>query len=132
MFHGFDSDIPSSVAKRTHPRQQTCITRKGPSQRGARGGRAFTDEYAPEHQIVHLELPTIHEPMVIALERLIVLCISKSCLPSSLIDEVDIITPELVLRGFVVCLDTEGDHGGLRGIIASAPYTKKKDVSPVA
>jgi hypothetical protein len=70
--------------------------------------------------------------MVIAPERLIVLCISKSCLPSSLIDEVDIITPELVLRGFVVCLDTEGDHGGLRGIIASAPYTKKKGVSPVA
>jgi hypothetical protein len=40
-------------------------------------------------------------------KRLMVLCILDSCLPSSLIDEVDIITSELVLRGFVVCLDRE-------------------------
>jgi hypothetical protein len=37
-------------------------------------------------------------------------CVSDSCLPYSLIDDV-IITPELVPRGFVVCLDMEGGHG---------------------
>jgi hypothetical protein len=42
----------------------------------------FTGEYAPEHQVTHLELP------------------------SSLIDKVDDIALELVLHGFIVCLDT--------------------------
>jgi hypothetical protein len=69
---------------------------------------AFMGEYASEHQILCLELPTMHELLVIALEHLMVLCFSESCLLSLLIDEVDIITPELVLRGFVVCLDTGG------------------------
>jgi hypothetical protein len=42
-----------------------------------------------------------------------VLCVSESCLPSSLIDKVDIITSEMVLRGFVICLDMRRDHGDL-------------------
>jgi hypothetical protein len=69
---------------------------------------AFTRKYAPEHQIVHLELPIIHKPLVIAPECLMIPCISGSCLPSSYVDEVDIIMPELVLRGFGVCLNTGG------------------------
>jgi hypothetical protein len=83
---------------------------------------AFTGEYATEHQVVHLELPTMHEPLVIALERLMISCVLNSCLPSSLIDEVDIIMSELVLRGFVVCLDVGRDHGDFRG---------DNDLSPV-
>jgi hypothetical protein len=71
---------------------------------------AFTGEYASEHQIIHLELPTMHKSLVIVPECLTVPCISKSCLPSSLVNEVDIITSKLVLRSFVVCLDTGGDH----------------------
>jgi hypothetical protein len=51
----------------------------------------FTGEYASEHQIIHLELPTTLEPLVIALECLTVPCVLESCLPSSLIDNVDII-----------------------------------------
>jgi hypothetical protein len=51
---------------------------------------AFTGEYASEHQVAHLELPAMHESSTIALEHLTVLCISDSCLPSSLIDEVDV------------------------------------------
>jgi hypothetical protein len=31
-----------------------------------------------------------------------------------LIDEVDIFTPELVLPGFIICLDMEGARGDLR------------------
>jgi hypothetical protein len=73
--------------------------------------QAFLGEYALEHQIVYLELPTMHKPLVIAPEHLAVPCISESCLPSCFIDEVDIITPELVRRGFIVCLNTGGDHG---------------------
>jgi hypothetical protein len=85
-----------------------------------------------ELQIVHLELPTLHKPLVVASERLAVPCISESCLPSLFIDEVDIITPELVLRGFIVCLNMGETMVISGGITASAPYTKKKGVSPVA
>jgi hypothetical protein len=76
----------------------------------------------------------LHEPLIIASKHLIVPFILDNCLPSSLIDEVDIIMLELVLRGFIVYLDTGGDHGDFRGegMTASAMYTKKKGVSPVA
>jgi hypothetical protein len=82
---------------------------------------AFTGEYTPEHQIIHLELSTMHEPLLIMPERLMVLCILESCLPSSLINEVNINTPELVLRGFIVCLDTRGEYGDLRGDNSLSP-----------
>jgi hypothetical protein len=72
---------------------------------------AFTGEYAPEHQIINLELSTMHESLVVASESLTVPCVLESCLPSSLVDEVDIITSEMVLRSFIICLDMGGDHG---------------------
>jgi hypothetical protein len=72
---------------------------------------AFTGKYASKHQIVHLELPTLQKLLVIAPERLAVPCILESCLPSSFIKEVDIIMLELVLHGFVVCLNMRGDRG---------------------
>jgi hypothetical protein len=53
----------------------------------------------------------MHKLLVEAPECLLVPCISESCLPSSFIDKVDIVTPELVLRGFVVWLNMGGDHG---------------------
>jgi hypothetical protein len=34
MFHGLDSCIPSSAAKRTDPGRHTFVTLKGPSQLG--------------------------------------------------------------------------------------------------
>jgi hypothetical protein len=86
----------------------------------------FMGKYAPEHQIVHLELPTMHEPLVIAPERLAVPCISESCLSSSFVDEVDIITPELVLCGFVVCLNMRGDHGDFCGDNSFGPIHQKE------
>jgi hypothetical protein len=63
-------------------------------------------EHPPEHQIFHLELSATHEPLLVAFECLTIPCIFYSRLPSSLIDEVDIFTSELVLHVFVVCLDT--------------------------
>jgi hypothetical protein len=52
----------------------------------------FTGKYVSEHQIVHLELPTMHKSLVIAPECLAVLCILESWLPSSFVNDVDIIT----------------------------------------
>jgi hypothetical protein len=40
----------------------------------------------PKHQIIHLELSTTNEPLMVALERLPVACIFNSRLPPSLID----------------------------------------------
>jgi hypothetical protein len=53
----------------------------------------------------------MHKPLVITSEHLAVPCILESRLLSSFVDEVNIITPELVLCGFVVCLNTRGDLG---------------------
>jgi hypothetical protein len=77
--------------------------------------QVFSGKYAPEHQIVYLELPTMHKPPMIVPERLAVPCISESCLPSCFIDQVDIIVSELVLHGFIVCLNTVGYHGDFWG-----------------
>jgi hypothetical protein len=67
---------------------------------------SFSSEHPPEHQIIHLELSAAHEPLLVAFECLAVPCIFNSRLPSLFINEVDILTPELVLCSFVVCLDT--------------------------
>jgi hypothetical protein len=40
--------------------------------------QAFMRKYASEHQIIHLELPTMHKPLVVAPERLVILCILES------------------------------------------------------
>jgi hypothetical protein len=85
--------------------------------------RAFIGEYVLEHQVIHLELPATHKSLVIALERLTVLFVLDSYLPSSLINEVDVITLELVLHGFVVCLDTGGGW--------PRPCTPRRKASPL-
>jgi hypothetical protein len=76
---------------------------------------ALPTKHPSEDQIIHLELPALHEPMVVAPERLPAACIFNSSLPSSLIDQVDILTSELVLRGFVTCLYTQRVHGHFWG-----------------
>jgi hypothetical protein len=67
---------------------------------------SFSSERPSEHQIIHLELSAAHEPLLVAFECLTVPCIFNNRLPSSFIDEVDILALELVLRSFVICLDT--------------------------
>jgi hypothetical protein len=82
------------------------------------GGKFVHDllaKHPPEDQIIHLELPASHEPLVVAPERLPVACIFNSSLPSSLVDQVNILTPEMVLRGFIVCLYTQRVHGDFWG-----------------
>jgi hypothetical protein len=72
-------------------------------------------KHPPEDQIIHLELSASHEPLVVVPERLPVACIFNRRLPSSPVNQVDILTPELVLRGFIVCLDTQRAHGDFGG-----------------
>jgi hypothetical protein len=76
---------------------------------------ALPAKHLPEGQIIHLELPASHKPLVVEHERLPVACIFNSSLPSSLVDQVNILTLELVLRGFVICLYTQRAHGDFRG-----------------
>jgi hypothetical protein len=74
----------------------------------------------------------MHKPVVIALEHLMVPCILESCLPSLFVDEVNIITPELILHNFIVCLDTRETMVISGGITTTPPYTKRKGVAPMA
>jgi hypothetical protein len=76
---------------------------------------ALLAKHLPEDQIIHLELPASHERLVVVPERLPVACIFNSSLSSSFIDQVDILTPELILRGFVICPDTQRAHGDFWG-----------------
>jgi hypothetical protein len=90
----------------------------------------FTGKYASEHQIIHLELPTMHKPLVIEPEHLMVPCISESCLTSSFVDKVDIITLELLLCGFVICLNTRGDHSDFWWDNSFGPIHQKESRLP--
>jgi hypothetical protein len=65
-----------------------------------------------KHQIIHQELTASHEVLVVAPANSVHF---YSRLPSSLIDKVYIFTLELLLHGFIVCLDMEGAHGDLWG-----------------
>jgi hypothetical protein len=47
---------------------------------------ALPVKHPPEEQIIHLELSASHEPLVVALERLLVACIFNSRLPSLFVD----------------------------------------------
>jgi hypothetical protein len=86
---------------------------------GGKFVHALPVKHPPEEKIIHLELFALHEPLVVAPECLSVTCIFNSRLPSSLIYQVNIVTPELVLRGFIICRDTQraqGDFGGKDGL----------------
>jgi hypothetical protein len=75
----------------------------------------------------------MHELLVVAPEWLMVSYVLDSCLPSSRVDEIDVSSLELVLRDFVVCLDTGGEPMVISGgRTALASYTNKKGVSPMA
>jgi hypothetical protein len=81
--------------------------------------RALPIKHPLEDQIIHLKLYASHEPLVVAPKRLPVACIFNSRLSSSLVDQANILTPELVLRSFIVCLDPQrarGDFWGKDGL----------------
>ena len=59
----------------------------------------------PQDEVTSSELPTVHEPLMIAPERPVVACISDCCLPPSFVNEVHIVTPQPFLHGFIKILD---------------------------
>ena len=58
-----------------------------------------------QDEVASPELPTVHEPLMIAPERLVVACISDSCSPPSFVNEVHIVASQLFLHGLVKSLD---------------------------
>ena len=59
----------------------------------------------PQDEVPSPELPTVHEPLMITPERLVVAYISDCSSPLSFVNEVHIVTPQLFLHGFVKSLD---------------------------
>ena len=59
----------------------------------------------PQDEVASPELPTVHEPLMITPEHLVVACISDCGSPPLLVNEVHIVTPQLFLHGFVRNLD---------------------------
>ena len=65
----------------------------------------FSVQDPSEDEVASPELHTVHEPLMIAPERLVVACLSDCCSPPSLINGVHVVTPQLLLHGFVKVLD---------------------------
>jgi hypothetical protein len=74
----------------------------------------------------------MHEPLVVAPERLVVPCISDDRSPPTLIDEVHVFTPQLSMHKFLKGMDLRGAHDDFWGKTGFGPYTRKNGVSPVA
>ena len=68
----------------------------------------FLVQDAPQDQVSRLEYPAPHGTLVIAFERLVVPCVPDCSLPSSLLDEVDVVAPSLFLQQFIKSLDSWG------------------------
>ena len=59
----------------------------------------------PQDEVASTELPSLHESLMIAPERQVVVCILDCCSPPSFVNKVHIVTPQLFLHGFVKSLD---------------------------
>jgi hypothetical protein len=132
MFQGFGRGIPSAMAKRTHPGRHTSVTLKGPSQLEG-------SLWSPSRFRIRLrtrspdpELPTMHEPLAIAPERLVVTCFQiTACHLCSLMMSTS-------SRRSCFCIDSSKDWTRGEPIRisrerqASAPKTREDGVTPVA
>src|SRR6185437_9407296 len=66
---------------------------EGPLPAGGKFVEPCSAQDPSEDEVASPELPTVHEPLMIAPERLVVACISDCCSPPSLINEVHVVTP---------------------------------------
>ena len=78
---------------------------EGPLPAGGEFVESCSAQDPSEDEVASPELPTVHEPLMIAPERLVVACISDCCSPPSFINEVHVVTPQLLLHGFIKSLD---------------------------
>jgi hypothetical protein len=75
----------------------------------------FSVQYSSQEQVPDPELPTMHDPLAVAPERLVVTCISDRRLPSAFIDEVHVLTLQPFLHRLIRRLGPWGAHKGFRG-----------------
>jgi hypothetical protein len=68
----------------------------------------------------------MHEPLVVAPERLVVPCISDCRLPSALVDEVHDFTPQLFLHRLIESLDPWGAHDDFQGKAGFGPVDQEE------
>jgi hypothetical protein len=68
----------------------------------------------------------MHEPLVVAPERLVVPCISDGCSPPALVDEVHVFTLQLSLHRFLKGLDPRGAHDDFRGKTGFGPVYQEE------
>jgi hypothetical protein len=68
----------------------------------------------------------MHEPLVVAPKRLVVLCISDCHLPSVLIDEVHVFTSQLFLHRLIESLDPWGAHDDFWGKAGFGPVDQEE------
>jgi hypothetical protein len=86
--------------RQTHLRRQTWVTQKGPSQLGE-------SLLAPSRVSTHQRTRSFIQSSMLRL--------FNTRLPSSFINKVGIFRLELVMHGFIICLDMEGGHGDFWG-----------------
>jgi hypothetical protein len=68
----------------------------------------------------------MHDPLTVAPERLVVTCISDRRLSSALVDEVHVLTPQLLLHRLIKRLDLWGVHKGFWGKAGFGPVDQEE------
>jgi hypothetical protein len=68
----------------------------------------------------------MHEPLVVAPERLVVPCVSNCRLPSAFVDEVRVFTPQLSLHRLIESLDPWGAHDDFWGKTGFGPVDQEE------
>jgi hypothetical protein len=68
----------------------------------------------------------MHKPLVVAPERLVVLCILDRHSPSTFVDEVHVLTPQLFLHRFIERLDPWRAHNDCWGKTGFSPVDQEE------
>jgi hypothetical protein len=68
----------------------------------------------------------MHKPLVVAPERLVVPCIPNCHSPSTFVDEVHVLTPQLFLHRFIERLDPWRAHNDFRGKTGFSPVDQEE------
>jgi hypothetical protein len=68
----------------------------------------------------------MHEPLMIAPERLVLPCVLDCCSPSSLVDEVYVLVMLLLLQVLIESLDSWRAHGDLQGKACFGPVDQEE------
>jgi hypothetical protein len=112
MFYGLASGVPSSMAIRTtssaylnHPDGSLLV--------GGDFVHSLMIEYSVEYEVINLKCSIVDEPLVVTLQISLVFGDMKGGVPPLLIEEVDVIALDLILRGFVMGHELQGASSNL-------------------